>query len=299
MLSKFVFIHSRALFLVISLLAVSPVTNVSAEEETATPTPTVEKTEYVLENLQGDDIQVLEDGSGKWEKAQEGQVLEAGDEVKTGEGSQATLMLQSETSVHFNATSDMKVDRIEPTEEGGFLSRLKLLAGRVLADVKKKLQESHSTFEMESNGVICGVRGTAFEMETNGKDVEARAHEGEVEVKSDGKTDVLGKGHAFAFKNGKFSAKRRLTRSETKGFKKWRSLRKEVFKKRMERLNSIGQGRMKPWTRQHPRMNRDMKGLKDLKGMRDRKNMKDRSKDGKKDKGKNPLEDLGGLHLGL
>jgi hypothetical protein len=67
----------------------------------------------------------------------------------------------------------------------------------------------------------------------------------------------------------------------------------------MERLNAIKQGQLKPWMRQHPLMNRDGKGFRDLNGMKDRKELKGKMKDDKKGKGKNPLEDLGNLHLGL
>lgn len=288
------FLNLALAFILLPLLGVH---DVLADEDKSEPV-SVEKAEYVLENLQGDDVQVREDGSSQWEKAQEGQVLEAGDEIKTGDGSKATLMLQSETSVQMNSQSDMKLDKVEPTEQGGFFSRLKLMAGKILADVKKNLQESQSTFEVESNGVVCGVRGTAFEMETQGDDVETRTHEGEVEVKSGSEVNVAKAGNAFAFKKGKFFTKRRLTRAEARGFKKWRAFRKEIFKKRMARLAALKEGRMKPWMRQHPRLNRGPNGLRNLKDLKDRKDLKDKMKD-RKGKGKNPLDDLGGLHLGL
>ncbi len=213
-----------------------------------------EPVEYVIEDIQGSNVQVLEDGERAWEPAQEGQVLESGDEIKVGEKSETTLMLQSETSVHLNEQCDLKVGRIEANGDGGFWSRLQLLAGRILADVKKNLEDSRSTFEVEANGVVCGVRGTAFEVTAQDTGAQVATQEGEVEVGNDAGTYRVTAGNFSSFKDGRLRMRRRLARSEIRRFERWRSFRQGVLKKRLRRLADIRQHVRKPWIRRHPHL---------------------------------------------
>ncbi len=209
--------------------------------------------EYIVEDIHGNNVQVLEGGTKEWEQTQEGQVLENGDEIKTGTDSEATLMLQSETSVHLSPGSDLKVGQVEPNENSGFVSRLELLFGGILADVKKNLQDSHSTFEVDSNGVVCGVRGTAFEVETKGDNVLASTHEGNVEVTgSNGVSRTVSAGTASSFQRGMFRLERRLDRKQIERFEKWREFRGFVMKKRMRRIEALRHHLRKPWKRRHP-----------------------------------------------
>ena len=209
------------------------------------PSQAAEPAEYIVEDLQGTQTQVLKQGKTQWEQAQEGQVVAAGDEVKVGEKSELTLMLRSETAVRLNENSDLKVGQIETNKTGGLLSRLTVLAGKILSDVKKNLQESHSAFEVESNGVVCGVRGTAFEVESKGDDAQVLTHEGDVSVKDKDKVQDVTAGNVFSFKKGKFTGKRTLTSNEIASFKKWRQHREQIFKKREVRLDAAKKGNSK------------------------------------------------------
>ncbi|HET9869439.1 MAG TPA: FecR domain-containing protein [bacterium] len=204
--------------------------------------------QYVLEDIQGG-VQVLETGGTQWEDGEEGQVLEAGDEIKVGPDSEATLTLGTDTSVHLDPGTDLKVEQMTDNPQGGFLSRLGLAAGRILADVQKHLEESHSTFEVEAGGVVCGVRGTAFEVEADGEQVQALTHEGEVDVKGAGQDNLVRAGSAFSFRRGRFVARRLLDRVETARFAKWRAFRAHVFEKRRQRLEDIRRGLRRPWVR--------------------------------------------------
>ncbi len=212
-----------------------------------------EQAEYIIEDIQGSDVQVLEDGSQNWEKAQEGQEVESGDQVKTGDNSQANLMLESETTVHLDSNSTIKVDQVTSNENGGFLSRLDMLAGNLLADVKKNLQESNSTFEVDANGVVCGVRGTAFEVGFNGGEIQTSTHEGKVEVVDrDHQSHFVEAGNASTFNNGHFRLERRLERKEMDRFQQWRQYRKQIFVKRLRRLKDIVEHRRMMWKRHTP-----------------------------------------------
>ena len=219
----------------------------------------VDTVEYVIEDIKGPNAQVLEEGETQWEKAQEGQVVDSGDEVKVGEKSEVTLMMQTETSVHLGENTDLKVEQIAANETGGFLSRLKVMAGLVLADVKKHLNESHSTFEVESNGVVCGVRGTAFEVNAHDGESQISTHEGKVEVYGEGESHMVTEGNLSSFKRGKFLLQRRLAQNEVLRFQRWRAVRQAIRQKRMQRLADILRHKRQPWQRKHPQLNNQAK----------------------------------------
>jgi ferric-dicitrate binding protein FerR (iron transport regulator) len=225
---------------------------VSVHGQTPTPDQTP-SAEYVIEDIKGSDMRVLEEGSKTWAPAQEGQVLESGDQVKTGNNTEATLTLESETTVHLDPNTTLSVDQIAPNENGGFLSRLEMIAGNILADVKKNLAESHSSFEISANGVVCGVRGTAFEVGWDGEDLRTATHEGKVEVvDQDHHSSFVEAGKASLFHQGHFKLQRRLERRETQRFQQWRQFRRAIIQKRLQRLRDIREHRREAWRRMNP-----------------------------------------------
>ncbi len=209
--------------------------------------------EYAVEDIQGGNVQVLESNSQTWDPAQEGQILESGDEIRTGDNSQATLTLQSDTQVHLSANSDLKVGQIAPNSTNGFLSHLVVLAGVILSDVKKNLLESHSSFEIEANGVVCAVRGTAFEVSNVNGNVQTATHEGKVEMASGGESHFVTEGSAASFSGGKYQGIRQLRANEIGRFQRWRSMRMRIRNKRMQRMRDIRMGRRQAWARRHGR----------------------------------------------
>src|ERR1700677_1600001 len=209
--------------------------------------------EYVVEDIQGNGVQVLEENSKTWDMAQEGQVLETGDEIRTGSNSQATLTMQSDTQVHLSSNSDLKVGDIEPNTTNGFLSHLVVLAGIILSDVKKNLLESHSSFEIEANGVVCAVRGTAFEVSNNNGDVETATHEGKVETLSGGESHFVTEGSAASFRDRRYQGIRRLRTDEINRFQRWRGIRSRIRQKRLQRIHDIRMGRRRAWVRRSGR----------------------------------------------
>jgi hypothetical protein len=235
-----------AVFLFVGMIPAPPA---HADDPTKGTDP--EPVQYVIEDIQGTNVQVREDGAMVWDKAEEGQVVDSGDEVKVGDGSEATLSLQNETTVHLNSGTDIKVDQIQSNETQGFVSRLALMAGNVLADVKKHLEESHSTFEIESNGIVCGVRGTAFEVNAQGGDAQVSTHEGLVEVGNGSESHPVEAGNFSSFHKGKFLERRALRQAEMARFQKWRAFRQMVWKKRAMRLLQIRNHQRKAWKRRH------------------------------------------------
>ena len=113
-----------------------------------------------------------------------------------------------------------------------------MLAGRVLSEVKN-LARARSSFEVESGGVICGVRGTAFEVERVGERVETATYEGEVEVKAGDALERVKKGYRYAFQKNRVHLKRRLDRTEKDRFEKWMKHHKDLREKRIKRLKAL------------------------------------------------------------
>jgi ferric-dicitrate binding protein FerR (iron transport regulator) len=172
-----------------------------------------------------------------------------------GKDSEASLMLETETSVHLSENSDLKIKEIGANKSGGFVSRLLFMTGKLLADVKKNLQSSNSTFEVEANGVVCGVRGTAFEVNVSGDDSQVSTHEGKVEVSGGNDSHLVEAGNFSSFKKGRFQLLRRLDRMDIQRFQRWRALRQVIRQKRIQRLAAIRSHVRQPWRRLHPRLN--------------------------------------------
>ena len=201
--------------------------------------------QYVIQDLQGG-VLIRDKKTGKTERAQEEETVAAGDEVLTQSGAKASLTLNQNTMFRLSENSDIKVEALARRPKGtGFISRLGLLAGKILSEVED-LRKSQSSFEVSSGGVICGVRGTAFEVEKVGKTLQTKTFHGVVEVKKGAlqKTVVADQNQGFAFDQDTFLPKRTLTQEERKTYQTWLTQKAVVERKLMERqavLNSISQ----------------------------------------------------------
>ncbi len=198
---------------------------------------------YTLEDIQGaGSVQVLIEGQTDWTNAIEGQTLEEGDQIKVGPNTEAVLSLNAETLVHLSQSSQVSISQLQTNDSKGFLTHLMLLAGRVLSDVKKNLNATQSSFEIESGGVVCGVRGTVFEVEKSGDDVQATTHEGTVETKtSDGVHQVTPgqtcQCHQGAFRGLGPCGKRALAR-----LAHWKKMRARILAKCAKRAAQTKNG---------------------------------------------------------
>ncbi|SRR5665213_1446299 len=111
--------------------------------------------------------------------------------------------------------------------------------------------ESHSSFEIEANGVVCGVRGTAFEVSNIGGEVVMATHEGKVETTSGGESHFVAAGNVSSFSHGRFQGLRQLNNAEISRFHQWRGIRAGVREKRIQRIHNIQLGCRKAWARRH------------------------------------------------
>jgi hypothetical protein len=198
--------------------------------------------EYVLEDLSGT-VLIQSSGDALPEPAEEEQTVQAGDEIITQAGSEASLSLNETTMFHLSENSDVKVDQLARNDTQGFTSRLALTAGKVLCEVEK-LSQSHSIFEVNSGGVVCGVRGTSFEVEKQDSDIQTSTFNGSVAVEKDGTSQTVeANEHGdYSLGQGAFQTKRDLTLDEKNYYENWKTrlaFIREKTHKRLEYLRSL------------------------------------------------------------
>lgn len=238
-MNKFVLIlFSVAVSNTSSLAAGSPATPVPRSASLKIPL------QYVVEKTRGS-VLILPKGSNKPEKAREEQTLRGGDEIITQGGSEASLTLNENTLFHVGPDSRVTLDKLAKKGTRGFTSRLKLWKGKILAEVEK-LKQSRSVFEVDSGGVLCGVRGTSFEVEVKDKTVEASTYHGTVYLTKNGRSqDVASDQHAgVVLDKGAFLPQRALTPEERRKYQDWLKEKAVVQQKQIERqaiLNSMSE----------------------------------------------------------
>ena len=192
---------------------------------------------YTIEEIQGTgDVQVLKEGNADWKNTKEGLTLEEGDRIRVGRGTEVILQLKDETIVHMDEDSELKITQLSENESKGFLSRLKLLVGSILSDVKKNLPDTHSSFEVESGGVVCGVRGTVFEVAKTGDNVETTTHEGVVDVKSSQGTQSVTAGNSCTSSKSGGSSVHPSSAAMQARFQAWKKIRHHLSQKRAGKM---------------------------------------------------------------
>ncbi|HVZ79782.1 MAG TPA: FecR family protein, partial [bacterium] len=198
--------------------------------------------EYVFDEVKGSVL--VRNGSSAPVTAEEDLVLDPGDVIVTGPGSEATLTLNENTLFHVDENSEVTVAQLEKQGDNGFLSRLKLLKGKVLSEVEK-LGQSHSTFEVDAGGVVCGVRGTGFEVLLQGDEVHENTFHGLVEMRDQDKVEKVAEGHhgAFSWKARKFLASRSLGVAEKGRYQHWLGMKGQFQKRREERMAALARFR--------------------------------------------------------
>jgi hypothetical protein len=193
----------------------------AAVAEMATPTDTPEPLEYIVEEAKGS-VLLIQKGKAEPVTLEEEEEVQEGDEIITRENSQATLSLDENTLIRLGPDSDLRLTALQPNESNGFISRMELVGGKILSEVEN-LAASHSTFEVNAGGVVCGVRGTEFEVQKQGQEVHTDTFKGQVEMAKGGiKRMVKANQHlAFSFRKKSFQGRRALNAQEKGRFQSW------------------------------------------------------------------------------
>jgi hypothetical protein len=191
---------------------------------------------YFVADIQGQgNVQILREGERDWEKAKLGTRLEEGDRILVGDDTEVILSLKSETLVHLDENTEMMVARLGENPSGGFLSRLRLLTGSILSDVKKNLGESRSSFEVDAGGVVCGVRGTIFEVSADGDQIETSTDEGIVQVGTPRGSQQVKAGDSCSASPSRSPSLYASSGQTRARFQAWRDMRDRFRKKREAR----------------------------------------------------------------
>jgi hypothetical protein len=191
---------------------------------------------YFIDDIQGEgNVQILKEGDKDWQKAKIGTRLEEGDRILAGDDTEVVLSLKSETLIHLDEDTEMTVTRLAENPSDGFLSRLKLLTGSLLSDVKKNLGESRSSFEVEAGGVVCGVRGTVFEVSANGDQIETSTDEGIVQVDTSKGSQQVKAGDTCSAARGRSPSLFTSSEQTKARFQSWKHIRDRLRKNRADK----------------------------------------------------------------
>jgi hypothetical protein len=207
-----------------------------ATETQPTPSEPISVFGYTIEDIKGTAL-IIPAGSDVPESAEEGEAVEANDEILTKDYSEMTIALNDDTMFHVSDNSRIKVEEIAPNATQGFKSRIELIFGNILSEVEK-LDESKSSFEIDAGGVVCAVRGTAFEVQRQGSNISASTFHGMVQMqKGRLNQDVNANEHStFSLKKAGFLAQRRLSPAERRHYQTWVRAKTAVQKKRAKRI---------------------------------------------------------------
>jgi hypothetical protein len=118
----------------------------------------------------------------KWGVCQVGDVLVAGDRIRTGPDSGASLLLADKTLLRLSQNTEVCVVQLDSGESGSLIRRFQLATGKLWSDVTPA-EQAGSVFEVRGPNAVAAVKGTSFEVssESADTDTEVNVFEGDVE----------------------------------------------------------------------------------------------------------------------
>jgi hypothetical protein len=99
-------------------------------------------------------------GLTTWQNLSEGDLLQPGDKIKTGEGSLLELIFANGTYTHIGEKSRVVIGQNRQTEQGTS-STVRINQGRIWAKVKRAWREI-TKFKVITPSAVAGVKGTVF-----------------------------------------------------------------------------------------------------------------------------------------
>ncbi|HVZ79939.1 MAG TPA: FecR family protein [bacterium] len=182
-------------------------------------------TAYFITDIQGSgQVQFRSEGSAGWERGRLGTRLEEGDRILVGEGTQAVLSLKKGILVHLDGNSEMTIETLREEAGNGFRTRLKLWTGDLLGDVGEPMEKTGSSFEVGTEGVVCGAQGTVFEIASHGGTVETAVRAGRVHVQGGDFSRDCGPGQTCRAAHGRFQGLQRSLPQCARRFAAWERL---------------------------------------------------------------------------
>lgn len=140
----------------------------------------------------------------KWVHAKKNETVVEGQRILTKDDSSAVLGLFDGSELTIAANTEFTLTAMQKPTENSKVLKFKLFWGQLSALVQK-LTTANSSFEIESGGVVCGVRGTAFSVFNNGAPkpvVNVTVTSGTVWTNCSGNQFILHAGDHLHFVNG-------------------------------------------------------------------------------------------------
>lgn len=142
-------------------------------------------------------------GSGEFVAAHDGDIVMAGDTVRTDSAGHALVTFFDGSTLEIEPDTTLRIDNAAPTTDGAIAIQITQLIGRTWASVQK-LTRPDSKFEINTPSSTAAVRGTAFLTEVfAGGDSSVSTSEGTVAVSAQGETVLVGVGRTTNVTQGK------------------------------------------------------------------------------------------------
>lgn len=143
----------------LSLLGCQKTPQSNAVKTTDDPTGKVASSPLTVLSIAGGDVLVLKPGAKDWVKGEEGMTLGVDYKVKTANGN-ATLTFFEGSTIELEADTEIGLAELSAA---GTVNKIKLkeTIGQTISRVKK-LTDSASTYEIETQAAVAAVRGTTM-----------------------------------------------------------------------------------------------------------------------------------------
>jgi hypothetical protein len=125
------------------------------------------------------DIQVRHGATGSFLSATDGEVIVAGDTVRTGDGSRAVLTYFEGSTVSIEPNSELTLEIASAARDGSTIVVMQQNFGRTW-HVVTKLITGDSKYEVKTPASTASVRGTAFQVDSDGERTVVTTTEGVV-----------------------------------------------------------------------------------------------------------------------
>ncbi|MDA8101151.1 MAG: FecR domain-containing protein [Nitrospiraceae bacterium] len=146
------------------------------------------------------DVLVQSEGIASWRLIAQGDTVRSGDKIRTGRDGSVELAFDDGSTYLLRPGTDLDISLLERRESTGFLKRLFLGIGKLVAKTAKQAGVASRT-ELRTQTAIAGVRGTRFDlMVADDRTTRAAVQEGSISVSSMGKEVTVGAGEGTMVK---------------------------------------------------------------------------------------------------
>ncbi|HCJ66538.1 MAG TPA: hypothetical protein DHV62_04240, partial [Elusimicrobia bacterium] len=113
--------------------------------------------------------------AGVWKKAEKNMTLSEKDEIRTGQGGRAVILLEDGSRMTLDENSSLALSELQENNV-----QVAMSAGTMKAQVKK--MSTGGKFQVGTPASVCAVRGTSFKVKAKEKETEIECYRGSVNV---------------------------------------------------------------------------------------------------------------------